>query len=161
ARKPRDAREARYRMDRQLCRGGSPDDRPLVARTANDRPDQRRHRRTGPEGNLRMARPARNRPTRRRQSMTALDSRFEGEALAGTAFPEDSRQRFAANYPETPHLLHHDLRAHPLLALDALAELGEALPASSIEYNKGALPIGVDGKPGNNGLTIGETIRNV
>jgi hypothetical protein len=93
--------------------------------------------------------------------MTVLDLAFEGVALGSSAFPEVSRERFAANYPEVPHLLHHDLRSHPLLALDALAELGEALPARSIEYNKGDLPIGVDGKPGGNGLTIGETIRNV
>ncbi len=91
--------------------------------------------------------------------MTAIDPELEGTALK--AFPEDSRARFAANYPEVPHVLRHDLREHPLLALEALAQLGEALPEPSVEYNKGDLPIGVDGKPGPNGLSIGETIRTI
>src|SRR5690606_21258087 len=64
-------------------------------------------------------------------------------------------------YPEIPHKLAHGLENHPLLALEALARLGEALPPASVEYNRGDLPIGVDGKPGGNGLTIGETIRAI
>ncbi|MXO60212.1 transcriptional regulator [Altererythrobacter salegens] len=93
--------------------------------------------------------------------MTAIDTNLTGDPLALNSFPAASRATFAANYPEVPHLLHHDLREHPLLALDALAALGEALPEASVEYNKGDLPIGVDGKPGSNGLTIGETIRRI
>lgn len=76
-------------------------------------------------------------------------------------FPPLSRANFAASYPEGPHKLRHNLSAHPLLELDALAELGEALPARSVEYNRGDLPIGVDGKPEGNGLTIGATIRGI
>ena len=91
--------------------------------------------------------------------MSSIEARFEGQALA--AFGTEARARFAANYPEVPHLLRHDLREHPLLTLEALAQLGEALPHASVEYNKGDLPIGVDGKPGSNGLTIGETIRAI
>ena len=79
----------------------------------------------------------------------------------GTVFPPLSRANFAASYPEGPHKLRHNLSAHPLLELDALAELGEALPARSVEYNRGDVPIGVDGKPEGNGLTIGETIRGI
>jgi hypothetical protein len=77
-------------------------------------------------------------------------------------FDETVRAEFAANYPETPHTLRHNLRAHPLLTLDALARLGESLPHASIEYNRGDLPTGVD--PNSdiaNGLSIGDTIRNV
>lgn len=77
-------------------------------------------------------------------------------------FNEDARAEFARNYPEIPHRLRHDLRAHPLLTLDALAQLGESLPAASIEHNKGDLPTGVD--PASNianGLSIGDTIRTV
>jgi hypothetical protein len=77
-------------------------------------------------------------------------------------FTTAARDNFAANYPETPHKLNHQLRDHPLMALDALAELGERLPTASVEYNKGDLPTGVD--PSSdiaNGLTIGDTIRNV
>lgn len=68
---------------------------------------------------------------------------------------------FAAQYPELPHKLSHDLGAHPLLELDALAALAEALPGGSIEYNHGQLPIGVTAKPGATGLTIGDTIRAI
>jgi hypothetical protein len=83
--------------------------------------------------------------------------------LAGevAVFPPLSRANFAASYPEGPHKLRHNLSAHPLLELDALAELGEALPAHSVEYNRGDLPIGVDGKPEGNGLTIAETVRGI
>ena len=91
--------------------------------------------------------------------MSSIEARFEGQALA--AFGAEARARFAAHYPEVPRLLRHDLREHPLLTLEALGQLGEALPEASVEYNKGDLPIGVDGKPGSNGLTIGETIRAI
>ena len=76
-------------------------------------------------------------------------------------FPALSRAMFAASYPEGAHKLRHNLGAHPLLELDALAELGESLPSSSVEYNRGDLPIGIDGKPAGNGLRIGATIRRI
>lgn len=77
-------------------------------------------------------------------------------------FDSATRQLFAANYPETPHKLEHNLRDHPLLSIEALAQLGEALPATSVEYNKGDLPVGIDPDlvPAN-GLSIGDTIRLV
>jgi hypothetical protein len=77
-------------------------------------------------------------------------------------FDDSAREIFAQNYPETPHKMAHGLRDHPLLALDALAELGERLPATSVEYNKGDLPVGIDPAlvPAN-GLSIGDTIRMV
>lgn len=87
---------------------------------------------------------------------------LQGElALSEAVFPALSRANFAASYPEGPHKLRHNLSAHPLLELDALAELGEALPERSLEYNRGDVPIGVDGKPAGNGLSIGETIRGI
>jgi hypothetical protein len=81
--------------------------------------------------------------------------------LPQAIFPPLSRAHFAASYPEGPHKLRHNLRAHPLLERDALAELGERLAAQSIEYNRGDLPTGIQGKPEGNGLTIGETIRGI
>jgi hypothetical protein len=77
-------------------------------------------------------------------------------------FDDKARSLFAANYPEVPHKLPHSLHDHPLLALDALARLGERLPESSVEYNKGDLPVGIDPDlvPAN-GLSIGDTIRMV
>lgn len=69
---------------------------------------------------------------------------------------------FAGNYPEAEHKVEHDLRDHPLLTLDALARLGESLPAASVEYNRGDLPTGVDPESDiANGLSIGDTIRHV
>lgn len=76
-------------------------------------------------------------------------------------FPFTSRADFAASYPEGPHKLRHRLDRHPLLELEPLAQLAESLPARSIEYNRGDLPIGIEAKPGATGLTIGETIRNI
>lgn len=80
---------------------------------------------------------------------------------AAQVFPEQARTFFSEAYPEQPHKLQHNLPDHPLLALDALAALGESLPESSIEYNRGDLPIGIEDKPGSNGLTIGDTIRRI
>ena len=94
--------------------------------------------------------------------MTEHRTLSHGDVIGGDAvFPPLSRAMFAASYPEGAHKLRHNLSAHPLLELDALAELGEALPARSVEYNRGDLPIGVDGKPEGNGLSIGETIRGI
>ncbi|WP_436278040.1 transcriptional regulator [Parerythrobacter lacustris] len=76
-------------------------------------------------------------------------------------FGAQARATFAANYPETPHLLRHGLGRNVLLELDSLAVLAGKLPPSSIEYNRGDLPIGVDGKPGSNGLSIEDTIRHI
>ncbi len=78
-----------------------------------------------------------------------------------SVFSPAARTMFAANYPEVPHKLEHGLGHHPLLELNALAALAEALPSSSIEYNKADQPIGVDGKPDPTGVPIGETIRRI
>jgi hypothetical protein len=83
------------------------------------------------------------------------------DALPASVFDAPARTRFAAHYPETPHILTHGLTSHPLLEIEALAALAERLPLASVEYNRGDLPIGVDGKPGSNGMTIAETIRRV
>jgi len=79
-----------------------------------------------------------------------------------TVFDADARRTFAANYPEVPHALRHGLYAHPLLTLEALALLGEALPEHSMEYNRSDLPLGTaPDAVESNGLSIGDTIRQV
>lgn len=83
------------------------------------------------------------------------------EALPAPVFDAPARAKFARHYPEQPHILGHTLTSHPLLEIEALAQLAEQLPESSVEYNRGDLPIGVDGKPGSNGMAIAETIRKV
>lgn len=79
----------------------------------------------------------------------------------GGIFPLSARADFIASYPEGPHKLRHRLDSHPLMELEALAQLAEALPERSIEFNRGDLPIGVDGKPEATGMTIGQTIRGI
>ncbi|MBS0254055.1 MAG: cupin-like domain-containing protein [Proteobacteria bacterium] len=78
-----------------------------------------------------------------------------------TIFPEASRLHFAAHYPEVPHKLDHRLDRHPLLEIEALASLAEALPEASVEYNAADQPIGISGKPEPTGVPIGETIRTI
>lgn len=79
-----------------------------------------------------------------------------------TIFSPTARASFAIAYPEATVRLDHSLRDHPLLTLDALAALGEALPPGSVEYNRADLPVGLNGaKAEANGLGIGETLRNI
>ena len=77
-------------------------------------------------------------------------------------FAESARRAFAAAYPDRPAKLSHGLVGHSLLTLDALAALAERMPAASVEYNLGKLPLGVrpEDTP-TNGLTLGETIRTI
>ena len=88
--------------------------------------------------------------------------RLKGKPLSrAEVFPPLARAEFRSSYPEGAHKLHHELYRHPLLELEALAQLAEALPASSVEFNRGDLPVGVEGKPDATGLSIGETIRKI
>ncbi len=77
-------------------------------------------------------------------------------------FDEEARAIFAGAYPDAPVKLHHGLAGHPLLAIDALAGLAERMPAASVEYNLGKLPLGVRAEDTpSNGLSLGETIRTI
>ncbi|MEM8726000.1 MAG: cupin-like domain-containing protein [Pseudomonadota bacterium] len=94
--------------------------------------------------------------------MNSPSKHWERESVTSPEiFDAEARARFAASYPENPHTLRHALDRHALLELDALADLAEQLPEASVEYNRGDLPIGIDGKPGETGLSIAETIRRV
>lgn len=77
-------------------------------------------------------------------------------------FPPEAQARFAALYPNVPGKLSHGLTSHPLLTLDALADLAAALPDGSIEYNPGKLPIGIapEDVPSSD-LGVVETIRGI
>ena len=77
-------------------------------------------------------------------------------------FPPEGRERFAALYPARAGKLGHTLTDHPLMTLDALATLAEALPGESVEWNPGALPIGIDPTDvPRSALSVGETIRAI
>jgi len=82
--------------------------------------------------------------------------------MSTAAFPPEAHTQFAACYPHSPARLNHALLDHPLLTLDALADLAGALPADSIEYNPGALPIGIDPQAvPKAAIGVVEAIRNV
>ncbi len=78
------------------------------------------------------------------------------------AFGPAARAAFRRSYPEQPCLLAHNLVDHPLLRLEALAELAARIRPVDAEYVRADLPIGVDpaDMPGN-GLSVAETIREI
>lgn len=78
-----------------------------------------------------------------------------------TIFPPSTHAKFAANYPEVPHMLEHGLDSHPLLELEALADLARRLPIESIECNSGDQPIGVDAVPDQLREQASETILDI
>ena len=84
------------------------------------------------------------------------------QMISTPVFPAETLERMEELYPLQAGLLHHRLPDHPLLSLDALAALGESLPAERVEYNPGDLPVGIrpEDVP-SNGLSIGETIRTI
>jgi Cupin-like domain len=84
------------------------------------------------------------------------------DARTAPIFGTDARAAFAAAYPNSPATFRHALADHPLLTLDALAALGEALGLDSVEYNRSDIPVGTlpDGAP-SNGLGIADTIRQI
>ncbi|SCW77064.1 Cupin-like domain-containing protein [Sphingobium faniae] len=94
--------------------------------------------------------------------MTAHGSIGPGQATMTRIFPDSARVAFTAAYPDRATPLTHGLVGHPLLSLEALADLAERMLQGSVEYNLGALPLGVrpDDTP-TNGLTPGETIRTI
>ena len=78
------------------------------------------------------------------------------------AFPPQALQALEDGYPEQPVLLSHALCAHPLLQLDALAELAKRIRPVDAEYNRGDVPVGLDpGATPVNGLSVEETIRRI
>jgi hypothetical protein len=83
-------------------------------------------------------------------------------SVEALVFPDAARDAFAASYPDRAAKLSHGLAGHELLGLDALAALAERMPATSVEYNLGKLPLGVKAQDTpSNGLTLGETIRTI
>ncbi|WP_271077368.1 cupin-like domain-containing protein [Aurantiacibacter sp. MUD61] len=94
--------------------------------------------------------------------MTRQYTNFHGRQLGGRRiFPSAVQSFLATSYPEGALKIEHNLIDHPLLEIDKIALLAESLPEESVEYNRGDLPYGVDGKPEGNGLSIGDTIRNI
>ncbi len=59
------------------------------------------------------------------------------------AFPGESIESFEESYPDSILKLKHEFLDHPLMEIPSLLALSERLPASVIEHNIGALPIGI------------------
>ena len=77
-------------------------------------------------------------------------------------FPPEARTAFAALYPARAGIVAHRLDEHHLLTLDALANLAESLAGDSVEWNPGALPIGIDPADVPRGRrSVGDTIRQI
>src|SRR4051812_1207749 len=88
-------------------------------------------------------------PTAREARMTLPQIRIDPEI-------------FAAYFDHRPFHVRHALAGHPLFALPRLMELARRLPEAFVEYNAGALPVGVrpDETP-RNGLSAEETVRRI
>jgi len=68
----------------------------------------------------------------------------------------------AAYFDRKPFHLGHGLAAHPLFALPRLMELARRLPPEFVEYNAGALPVGVRAEDTpRTGLSPEETVRRI
>lgn len=67
-----------------------------------------------------------------------------------------------SQFGRRPFLVRHHLISHPLFALPRLVELAKRLPAKSVEYNAGNVPVSLDpAKTPRNGLSPEETIRRI
>jgi hypothetical protein len=71
-------------------------------------------------------------------------------------------QVFAAYFNRKPFRIAHSLCGHPLFEVDRLLQLARSLPERFVEYNAGALPVGVrPEETPRTGLSAEETIRRI
>ncbi|MEX2108318.1 MAG: cupin domain-containing protein [Solirubrobacterales bacterium] len=79
-----------------------------------------------------------------------------------TQLLEIDADSLASHFAKTPFSVRHNLTEHPLLAVEAVAELADHLPAVSIEHNRGDIPSVVEnGKVETVDDTPGEIARNI
>jgi hypothetical protein len=76
-------------------------------------------------------------------------------ARAGQRLVEIDAAALERGFGRRPFAVHHSLQDHPLLTVEAIAELADAMPASSIERHRADLPKllpggaeGIEGPPG-------------
>ncbi len=82
--------------------------------------------------------------------------------IAPPVFADSALATLRADYPETPTLLDHTMRDHPLLSFDALADLALSMREIDVEYNRANLPVGIDPDAvPDNGLGIIETLKTI
>lgn len=64
--------------------------------------------------------------------------------MALATFPDEAVRNFSEAYPATPTRVAHRLAGHPLLELDALAELAERMRPGTLEHKAATnLPLGI------------------
>ena len=83
--------------------------------------------------------------------------------MALDIFPEEAVQGFREAYPTKPRHLTHQLAGHPLLKIEALAQLAERIRPADLEHNAATdLPLGIsnDETP-SNGLSVHDTIASI
>jgi hypothetical protein len=72
------------------------------------------------------------------------------------------QQVFAAYFNRKPFRVRHSLAGHPLFELPRLLQLARALPERFVEYNAGALPVGLrPEETPRTGLSAEETVRRI
>ncbi|AYJ85569.1 transcriptional regulator [Sphingomonas paeninsulae] len=82
--------------------------------------------------------------------------------MRNKAFPTASIEDFKQCYPDSILKLKHDFLDHPLMEIPELLALSERLPASVIEHNIGALPIGIgQHEVPKHSLSVLETIASI
>jgi len=75
---------------------------------------------------------------------------------------ELDREIAAAYFDRRPFHLRHGLAGHPSFSLPRLVQLARRLPEEFVEYNAGALPVGVrPQETPRNGLSPEETVRRI
>ena len=149
-----------YRLDRQLCRGGPPDDRPLLARAAGDRPGQHRHRR---HGAARAVPPAgdNTKPDVPQENWNDRDRHNDDRGSAGAErLSLRPRARLSPRIiPKCRTCCGTSCASTRCWRSTRSPRWARRCLRRRSNTTSGDLPIGVDGKPGSNGMTIGETIR--
>lgn len=69
---------------------------------------------------------------------------------------------FREHFGQRPFLVRHNLAQHELFTLPRLIELSRRLPASSVEYNAGDIPVSIDpAQTPRTGLSVEETLRRI
>jgi hypothetical protein len=79
------------------------------------------------------------------------------------AFTDAALEQFASAYPLAPQHLTHHIAQHPLLAIDALADLADRIRPETLEHNAAVgLPMGISyAETPSNGLGVRETIERI
>ena len=71
-------------------------------------------------------------------------------------------ETFRRSFGRQPFLIRHRLAGHELFALPRLVELARRLPAASVEYNAGDVPLTLDPtRTPQTGLSVEETLRRI